>query len=151
MPDQFRINVQTDAEVIRSRSRGKHPIVCPISVSLGNRYYPHESRDDFALTILESWHQQVADIRRGNTRQVNLLFMDGPFMIRLVPLSAELWTVVCVRRGRGNIVEITGECDPDQVEYEITDALKQILSGVKQAGLWSDGCSELELRLAGTR
>jgi|ERR1700683_4787577 hypothetical protein len=152
MPDKFRIDVQADAAIIRSSSHGRHPIACPITVHIGDRCFPHPDWDDFALTILEWWFQAVAELRGGNTRTANLLFMDGPLMIRLTARSADLWGVECVREGKNSsTVEVFGECDPGQISSEITKALDQVLAGVRQAGLWSDDCSKLEMYLAESR
>jgi hypothetical protein len=147
MPDQFRIKVQADADIIRSRSRGKHPIVCPIAICIGSRCFPHPDWDDFALTILDWWLQQVVELQRGNSRVADLQFMDGPVSVRMTPSSASLWKVECLRQGRETIVEIAGECDPAQIKSEIVAAIRQVLSGVREAGLSSEGCSKLEAAL----
>src|SRR5438105_2466489 len=96
MSDSFEIRVQADSEVIHERSHGKHPIVCPIAVKLAGKWFPHESWDDFALVILETWHEELRGLDQGAAK---LHFTDGPWMIRVSVTGTGLWLVEAIRGG----------------------------------------------------
>jgi hypothetical protein len=125
-----------------NRSRGKHPVVCPISVKIGAVFFPHQAWDDYTLTILDWWLQKAIALLRGPSKKVSLEFMEGPYQISIEANQQGTWMLECTRTDSRQVIAKT-ECAPKQVVNEIRSALKTVLNGVEKAGLWNEGCVKL--------
>ncbi len=141
----FRVVVNANEETIRERSRGKHPIVCPIAIKLAETWFPHESWDDFALVILDWWIQRVIGLCRENAPSAKLDFMDGPFEIDVQRSAQSCLELRCLeRKASGSTVRARGSCSPAEFENEIVAAARNVLAGVRKAGMWNDACAKLQ-------
>jgi hypothetical protein len=141
----FRVVANANEQAIRDRSRGKHPIVCPIAIKLGEIWFPHECWDDFALVILDWWIQRVVGLCRGDTTSAKLDFMDGPFEIDVQLAGESSLEIRCLeRKASGSTVRATGSCSLAEFESEIVTAARNVLAGVQKAGMWNEACTKLQ-------
>lgn len=143
MDNSFEIYLDLNATAIRTPIPGRHPIVCPFVVKIGETWFPDANYDDFALAVLHQWLHGLEPLLLGEVSSVTLVFMAGPFAMRVAPAEQDRWTIECVQSDT-NEVYARAECNCNLVMKEILLAFLAVLARVREAGLSNEGCNALE-------
>lgn len=69
-----------------------------IYFDLEDRQFPEKSWNDFVVVILNWWLSEIANLTSGKVDVVELLFMDGPFLLRVRKRTNLLCFVECVKQ-----------------------------------------------------
>jgi hypothetical protein len=70
-----------------------------ISIKIEEQYYPEKEWNDLILTILSWWADELESFISDNSKEVNFLFMDGPFEVKLYDING-LTDVIFLNNGR---------------------------------------------------
>jgi hypothetical protein len=144
--DTFEIYLDLNENAIRTPIPGRHPIICPFVVQIGETWFPDHDWEDFTLAVLHQWQHKIGPLISGEVSAVTLVFMAGPFEMRVRAAGQNQWAIECVHSDT-NHVYARGQCDSNLVCKEILLGLLGTLAWARKAGLSNDGCDALEAEL----
>lgn len=102
--------------------------------------FPERDWSDFVPTVLRWWMEALSpQPQRGS---VSLLFMDGPFEIRLTELRG-LWTATFVTREPDGIVHARIAVDLDAFTRNLRNVSKEVVSECSRRGWTNDALSAI--------
>jgi hypothetical protein len=139
----FHVSIEPNENQMRKRVEAGRPITCPIHIRIGDTVFPHETWDDFAAVILGWWLQGLDALRRCQSNCVELLFMDGPYEVRVIRNDSADWLVVGVVRGLQERELFRATAAARDVLDAVINAAVQLLTSVKGGSMWDTDCQTL--------
>ncbi len=95
-----------------------------ISIRVGNRYFPEKDWNDFPIFILNWWATEVNDFLLESKKEIDLLFMDGPFGVRLTKENGTSKIRFVVK----DVEEDVAVMDTDELKKELLMSIRHTLS-----------------------
>lgn len=112
----------------RSLEVGPHGAVTgQIFFKVNSVAFPDDAWNDFALVILSWWSEALAALRGGAGTETELIFMDGPYALRLRRQSDGDCAAEFVERSRDRVVGRTTAKLPALLQ-DVADAASVVLS-----------------------
>lgn len=137
--------ITTRGGSLRRSSSGR--ITGAISASLGARWFPDESWNDFAVVILGWWIDALLTLLDRKSGKVEWLFMDGPYRIDVAMNDADSLSVQLVCTGLRDSVVASGSTSPETVLTQLEAAGRTVLDGCDARGWVSDDVEDLRSAL----
>jgi hypothetical protein len=125
-------------------------IVGRLWLVLDDHAFPERAWSDLIVVVLGWWADELLQTR-STTETLTLLFMDGPYSVRLQASSeGDMWSVYLLRdRAQlGTRREATGSVQREQFELGVLTAAREVVDACRQKG-WTQDAEVLKLgRLA---
>jgi hypothetical protein len=142
----FRIRLRSSVERQGVTKGEGLPLVCPIAIQVGEVWFPEKSWDDFAVVILGWWLEELRTLERTDNGRASLLFMDGPFEVRIFRVKGDLLTIECINRSTRKAV-VRSQCSLAEVKHQVHAAASRALQIARNGGKTDGDCARLEALL----
>lgn len=110
--------------------------------------FPDDVWNDFALVLLGWWVEALIPLLQGQRCEAELLFMDGPFLVRVERDEAGDCSMEFVDRARDRVVG-RGSIQLDELFEQVTRAAKAVLEFSEEEGGAAADVEALRRGLAG--
>jgi hypothetical protein len=142
------LDVAVDLKDLERTERGS--IVGRVWLVLDDYAFPERGWSDLIVVVLGWWIEELLQIQSEETT-MTLLFMDGPYSVRLrAPAEGDLWSVSLLR-DRGPIDarrEAAGSVKLTELRTAVVSVAREVLAACRKKG-WSDDQEVVKLtRLA---
>jgi hypothetical protein len=114
---------------IRGPYRFTRNLTGTIYLACGAEPFPAAAWSDFPVIVLSWWVKAAIQLRLGHTRAAELLFMDGPFAMRVDKRNSR-WHLVGVRQHLSGADDVLLKCDVP--EREAMEALQRAATDLVQ-------------------
>jgi hypothetical protein len=131
---------------VRAVNKKDHrfPVCMPFSVRIGGVAFPHSEWDDFAIVVLNSWLENIAEIEVQGSGKACLRFMDGPFQIEVERLDSKTCRLMGVQRSvHGKNVECMAQVPLNDLRATLIQAAKRTLKMARGGSILENDCSKL--------
>lgn len=143
------LDVAVDLRDLERTERGS--IVGRIWLVLDDYAFPERGWSDLVVVVLCWWIEQLLQVESEDGAAMTLLFMDGPYSVRLrEPSEDDVWSVSLLR-DRGPLAgkpEAAGVAQREQFAASVVSVAREVVAACRKKG-WSDDQEVLKLaRLA---
>ena len=143
------LDVAVDLTDLERTQKGS--IVGRVWLVLDDYAFPEPAWSDLIVVVLGWWIEELLQIQSADQPTMNLLFMDGPYSVRLrAPSEGDAWAVSLLRdRGPiGSNPEAAGFAQRGQLAASVLNVAREVITACQRKG-WSDDQEVLKLaRLA---
>jgi len=143
------LDVAVDLSGLERTQKGS--IVGRIWLVLDDHAFPERGWSDLVVVVLGWWIEELLRTESTDDTTMTLLFMDGPYSVRLrAPAEGDVWSVSLLRdRGPADRKrEAVGSTDLGEFAAAVLTVAREVIAACRQKG-WSDDREVLRLsRLA---
>ena len=107
-----------------------------IYFQFGEKTFPESDWNDFVVVMLCWWLKAVIQMIDGIKENAELLFMDGPFSVRILTQGRDRWRLECIER-RKNVA-----LNPDEIG-EVVEYRTMVESLIMLKSLLSVACETI--------
>ena len=113
-----------------SRSKALTGEIC---FEVGEVYFPDQRWNDFVVVILNWWIKAVSRIKNSkNGVSEELLFMDGPYLVRACKTNQCLMHMEFIKRALdGEEVFLSVDCDINKFTESLVESAKRLLKEIE--------------------
>jgi len=143
------LGIEVDLSDLERTQKGS--IVGRVWLVLDGYAFPERAWSDLIVVILGWWIEELLRVQAADETTMTLLFMDGPYSVRLrAPTDGDTWSVSLLRdRAPADLKrDATGLVERAQFATAVVAAARDVIDACRRKG-WSDDREVLKLgRLA---
>jgi hypothetical protein len=108
-----------------------------VFVEIGPLAFPNREWSDSVVAMLGMWSQQFITLLNGTAREVDLPFMDGPFVVRLSSRASNRIQVDLINRAHAESVEGNLVLPVREIAAAISGVIQRTLQACSSNLWWS--------------
>lgn len=131
------------------RPGGVGPATGTVWLALGNAAFPITDWNDFIVVILEAWVSALLRLLAGVSSHEIVHFMDGPYAVEVVSISASAFRLRAIEGGRHERICIDTNALP--LIESLLAGSEEVLNVARDRDCWSAEAEKLNVALPALR
>jgi hypothetical protein len=113
-------------------------------VKYGDILFPEKDWNDYVLIVLSTWASKFLALRENREEQVELRFMDGPYLVQMRNKNAGIAEMEFIEDAHIKKTEFACQIDLEKVGKSLRYTINKLLRECKNRKLISQDVVELE-------